>query len=88
VAETPAPDPQPEPGAGGRIPARVRPEEVLAGYRAAASVMRSAVNHVSELDSCDLNLPDGRGVVRIVTVSEVEDWINGLARRIAGGETL
>lgn len=83
-------DPNHPPGPdypAGRIPPRVHPQEVLAGYRAAASVMRSAVNHVSELDTCDLGLPSG-AVVRIVTVSEVEDWINRLARRIASGEVL
>lgn len=70
-----------------RIPARVRPADLALGFRGAASVLRTAQNHIDELDAADLSLPDGR-TVRIVTVSEVEAWINSLARRVAGGEAL
>lgn len=40
-----------------------------------------------ELDSAELPLPDGK-VVRVVALSEVEEWLHGLAIRARGGRHL
>ncbi len=41
----------------------------------------------AELDTADLPLPDGH-VIQVVALSEVEDWLHGLASRARGGAPL
>lgn len=40
-----------------------------------------------ELDVAELPLPDGK-VIPVVALSEVEDWLHGLAARARGGSHL
>ncbi len=68
------------------VPARRTPDpELLArGRDAASDVILSLLSHVSELDSVDLPTVDGRAV-RIVSLSEVEEWLTGCATRARAG---
>jgi hypothetical protein len=46
-----------------------------------ADVLRRARNHTDELISADLVVAGG-DTVRVVCVTEVEDWLTGLAARV------
>jgi hypothetical protein len=79
--------PQP-PAAGPDYPEEARDARDLdRGYRAAASVIRSLTRHLGELDTADLPTFDGKSV-RIVSLVEVEQWLEGCAVRVTNGEVL
>jgi hypothetical protein len=83
-----APDAPTGPPPGGLPWARRPDPEVLSrGFDAAADVILSLLNHVDELDTADLPVVDGR-TVRIVALSEVEEWLTGCARRTRAGNIL
>jgi hypothetical protein len=81
TATPPAPGPA---GAGRRRP---DPDALALGFHAAANVIHATLNHISELDTADLPLVDGK-VVRIVALSEVEEWLLGLEARVRNGTIL
>ncbi len=54
---------------------------------ACASIIRQLLSHVSEMDTADLPVVDGQ-VVRIVALSEVESWLEGLELRARNGVIL
>ena len=74
---------------GGRFPGPRRPDHVVLsrGFDAAADVILSLLNHVDELDTADLPVVDGH-TVRIVALSEVEQWLQGCASRVRAGNVL
>lgn len=80
MADTPEPP---------RPPARRTPDPaaLMSGFAAAADVILSLLNHVDELDTCDLPIVDGRSV-RLVALSEVESWLQGCAVRVRAGNVL
>jgi hypothetical protein len=83
----PGPDtPRPQPGG---YPPAARPDPIVLsrGFDAAADVILSLLNHVSELDTADLPVVDGH-TVRIVALSEVEQWLQGCATRVRAGTVL
>jgi hypothetical protein len=53
----------------------------------AAIAYTTALDHLHELDTCDLPLPSG-DTVPVVAVAEVRDWLEGLRARSAAGERL
>ena len=78
-------DPQPNrPALARRTP---NTEALVSGYVAAADVILSLLNHIDELDTCDLPIVEGRSV-RIVALSEVESWLQGCATRVRHGNVL
>jgi hypothetical protein len=66
---------------------RPDPAEVDRGFHAAANVIHRLLDHVSELDTADLPIVDGK-TVRIVSLSEVEEWLLGCETRVRSGEVL
>lgn len=55
--------------------------------QAAGAVLRGACDRLDELDGADLRVAGG-DTVRVVCLSEVEDWLRGLAARTEAGEPL
>lgn len=81
--------PQP-PNAGPDYPgpdSRAEQAALDRGFVAAASVIRALLRHIDELDTAELPVVDGK-VVRIVSLVEVEQWLEGCAVRTAAGEVL
>lgn len=72
-------DPRTGPDTGG-LSAAVHPQQI-------ALVTARLLEHLHELDSCDLPVPSGR-TEPIVTVAEVRSWLEGIAARARGGERL
>lgn len=75
---------------GGRYPGSRRTPDtgaLVSGYAAAADVILSLLNHVDELDYADVAVTDGRAV-RIVSLSEVETWLQSCASRVRAGNVL
>lgn len=66
---------------------RPDPEVLDAGFQAAANVIHALHNHLAELDTADLPVVDGH-TVRIVALSEVEQWLLGLETRVRAGVIL
>lgn len=69
--------------AGRGVPEAPRPVDRSAGDLAD----RLAERFADEADTAELPLPDG-SVVRIVSLSEVEQWLRGCAIRLRSGEHL
>jgi hypothetical protein len=78
----PGPDYPAPPGRG-----RPDPRQLDRGFQAAANVIHRLLDHISELDTADLPIVDGK-TVRIVSVSEVEEWLLGLETRVRNGTIL
>lgn len=68
---------------------RGRPDtqELDRGFQAAANVIHALHDHLGELDTADLPVVDGH-TVRIVALSEVEEWLLGLETRVRAGTIL
>lgn len=79
----------PGPPAPSAEPRRGRPDtqQLDAGFQAAANVIHALHNHLGELDTADLPVVDGH-TVRIVALSEVEEWLLGLETRTRNGVIL
>lgn len=82
-------DPNHPPGPDYSTESRRRPDpaEVNRGFQAAANVIHRLLDHVSELDTADLPVIDGK-TIRIVSLSEVESWLLGCETRVRNGEVL
>ena len=74
---------------GTGLPGARRPDHMMLsrGFDAAADVILALLNHISELDTADLPVVDGH-TIRIVSLSEVEQWLQGCATRVRAGVVL
>jgi hypothetical protein len=66
---------------------RPDPRALDRGFQQAANVVHRLLAHVAELDTADLPVVDGK-TVRIVALSEVEQWLLGCETRYRNGEIL
>lgn len=64
----------------GRLRAALPPQQAAIG-------IQLAHDHLGDLDSCTVHLPDGDGV-DIVAVAEVRGWLENLIARARNGERL
>lgn len=63
------------------------PASLDRGFQQAANVIHRLHSHLSELDTADLPVVDGK-IIRIVALSEVEEWLLGLETRVRNGVIL
>lgn len=63
------------------------PRDTALPPQVAGLVIRRAVEHLHELDSCSLPVAGG-DTVEVVCVAEVRDWLTGLAVRAEAGSPL
>lgn len=75
------------PAAGRSERGRPDPAVLDRGFQQAANVIHRLHSHLDELDTADLPVVDGK-VVRIVSLSEVEEWLLSLEARVRNGVIL